>query len=100
MLDQPGYKTAIDVLSRAVSVFPDYAMAYAALADVYAGSALLSVTRPFEAMFSRNVGLAMVETGSGSGAGVAAPSWPPVTALDILWKAPARLAIPSTAPRN
>ena len=49
-LDLPGYKSAIELFGRAVSLFPDYALPYAALADLYASSALISVMRPFEVM--------------------------------------------------
>jgi adenylate cyclase len=49
-LDLPGYKTAIALFGRAISLFPDYALPYAALADVYASSALISVMQPFEVM--------------------------------------------------
>ena len=49
-LDLPGYKQAIDLFGRAISLFPDYALPYAALADLYASSALISVMRPFEVM--------------------------------------------------
>jgi serine/threonine-protein kinase len=49
-LDLPGYKSAIELFGRAISLFPDYALPYAALADLYASSALISVMRPFEVM--------------------------------------------------
>jgi serine/threonine-protein kinase len=49
-LDLPGYKTAIELFGRAISLFPDYALPYAALADLYASSGLISVMRPFEVM--------------------------------------------------
>ncbi len=49
-LDLPGYRTAIEFFGRAVSLFPDYALPYAALANLYASSALISVMRPFEVM--------------------------------------------------
>jgi adenylate cyclase len=49
-LDLPGYKQAIELFGRAISLFPDYALPYAGLADVYASAALISVMRPFEVM--------------------------------------------------
>lgn len=47
-LDLPSYKTAIELFSRAISLFPDYALAYAAISDLYASSALISVMRPID----------------------------------------------------
>jgi len=49
-LDQRGYETAIDVLSRAITLYPEYALPYAALADVYTACAMWSLMRPFDAM--------------------------------------------------
>jgi tetratricopeptide (TPR) repeat protein len=49
-LDLPGLETAIGLYSRAISICPDYALAYSALGDLYASAALISVMRPYEAM--------------------------------------------------
>ncbi len=49
-LDLEGNRTAIELFGRAISLFPDYALAHAALANLYASSALISVMRPAEVM--------------------------------------------------